>query len=90
MTNIFASSWTTWVGIVIEALTFFERYLADNPIPQEPKEWTRFILQIVIGIGLIASKDWNKTNAVHANPTPQTAPALAGTTMVEPITTKGD
>lgn len=82
---MFQSKWTTWLGLFVEALTFLERFMTDHPIPNNPQEWSRFILQIAIGIGLIASKDWNKTNAVHANPTSQTAPTIQNTTMVEPI-----
>lgn len=82
---MFSSKYTTWLGIVVEVITFLERLSTEKPIPDTPEQWYRFVLQIAIGIGLILSKDFNKTNAVHANPVPSTAPSIQSV-MPDPTT----
>lgn len=86
---LFASKYTLWLGVFVEILTLGERMMTEKPIPSSGPEWSRFLLQLAIGIGLILSKDWNQTNAVHANPTPQAAPSAPNTAMTEPTITKG-
>lgn len=83
---VFSSKYTFWLGVFVEVLTFLERTMTEKPIPSSGPEWSRFLLQVAIGIGLILSKDWNQTNAVHANPTSQHAPEIKNTTMIEPPT----
>lgn len=88
---MFSSKYTTWLGIAVEIITLLERFSAEKPIPSTPEEWYRFTLQVMVGIGLILAKDFNKTNAAQANPTSQTAPTVSNTTMVEPtLTPKGE
>lgn len=82
---MFNSPVTTWLGIAYEVLVLILQAMKDQPIPATPEEWGILAAKVFPGLIAFASKDWNKTNAVQANPTPQTAPVAPITTMVEPI-----
>ena len=85
---MFSSPVTSWIAIVYEVLIVMSQAIKDTPVPSTPEEWVALFLKILPGLGIFFSKDWNKTNAVQANPTPQTAPTVPST-MAEPTAQPG-
>ena len=76
---MFSSPVTSFIAVVYEVLIVVSQAVNDTPFPQTSEQWFSLVLKILPGLGIFFAKDWNKTNAVHANPLPSTAPPVVST-----------
>ena len=75
------TSWKTtlfgWIVIVGDIVKLIADTASEKGVPTDIGGWATFGLAMATGVGLIMSKDYDKTNSQHPAAMASTAPAVS-------------